>query len=127
MKRSAVSAYLHEHLTDCLVTDGNIITGNIVFAPDFPGFDGHFPGHPLVPGVCLVETVRCTLEKALQLDLTVSKVKSCRFRAQVLPGTGAAIKLLLKELTANQYQVQGEMFSGENSLLRISMIVEKGE
>lgn len=127
MKRSVISAYLHEHLTDCRLTDANTVTGKIVFTPDFPGFAGHFPGHPLVPGVCLVETVRCTLEKALHRNLVMVKIKSCRFRAQVLPQMSVEMKLTVKELSATQYQLQGEMFNDGNSLLRVSMIVEKGE
>ena len=64
MKKSAVSGYLHDHLTDCRLVDDNHITGKLKFAPDFPGFAGHFPEYPLVPGVCLVETVRCVFENA---------------------------------------------------------------
>lgn len=125
MKHSVISAYLHENLKDCQLIDDNHICGRILFTPDFPGFDGHFPGFKLVPGVCLVETVRCTFEKALQTRVQTVKIKSCRFRAQVVPDTAVEIKITVKELAPAHWQLQSEIMTGEVSALRVSLEVEK--
>jgi len=36
-------------------------------------FNGHFPGHPVVPGACMLQIVKEVLEKALETSLTVKK------------------------------------------------------
>lgn len=35
------------------------------FAPDHPVFEGHFPGHPIVPGVLLLDWAQSAIETHL--------------------------------------------------------------
>lgn len=60
---------------------------------DEPFFAGHFPGHPLMPGVLILEALAQTgAVAALSLPENRGKlaffggVKSCRFKRQVVPG-----------------------------------------
>ena len=58
-----------------------------------PFFQGHFPGHPVMPGVLILEALAQTgAVAALSLPENQGKialfggVKNCRFKKQVLPG-----------------------------------------
>lgn len=60
---------------------------------DEPFFVGHFPGHPVMPGVLILEALAQTgAVAALSLPENQGKlaffggVKSCRFKRQVVPG-----------------------------------------
>ena len=60
---------------------------------DEPFFAGHFPGHPVMPGVLILEALAQTgAVAALSLPENKGKlaffggVKSCRFKRQVVPG-----------------------------------------
>lgn len=56
----------------------------LVFSADHPAFGGHFPGHPIVPGVLLLDAAIHALETSSQR--VVSGVASAKFLAPVAPG-----------------------------------------
>ena len=76
-----------------LSQDGCSAEGEITLPPDFPGFQGHFPGHPVMPGVLILEALAQTgAVAALSLPENRGKlalfggVKNARFRRKVIPG-----------------------------------------
>lgn len=63
---------------------------------DHPAFEGHFPGQPLLPGVCLLAEV---LEAALDLPEwaeaigTAPRLGAVKFLAPVRPGAVLSLRL----------------------------------
>ena len=53
-KDSVIDGELRSRLTKLRRTDDGEYVGEIVFDAGFRGFEGHFEGNPIVPGVCLV-------------------------------------------------------------------------
>ncbi len=56
-------------------------------ASDHPAFAGHFPGHPILPGVVLLSEVLATIEAHTGLPPSAWIVASCKFMSPVSPGT----------------------------------------
>ena len=59
--------------------------GSFSIASDHPCLNGHFPGHPLVPGVVLLDEALSRLRAHLQSGPPV-RLQSIKFLAPVLPG-----------------------------------------
>ena len=78
-------------------TEGTIVANNgscsarLRFPPDFIGFQGHFPGNPILPGVCLIEAVLGVLESAYGKSLRLRKIVSAKFREPVRPDQAIVI------------------------------------
>ncbi|HEX7817243.1 hydroxymyristoyl-ACP dehydratase [Dyella sp.] len=70
-------------------TDGFVLAFGI--SSDHPCLPGHFPGHPLVPGVMLLEQVALALYQWRRLRLT--QVIEAKFVAPLLPGEQAEVSL----------------------------------
>ena len=77
-------------------------TAAIRFPMDFIGFQGHFPGNPVVPAVCLISTVELLAEHCLGRDLTITKVVSAKFRTPILPEQTVTIQATLTQTPAIQ-------------------------
>ncbi len=53
------------------------------FAADHPVFPGHFPGHPIVPGVLLLEWAQAAIEA--QLGQRVRALAEAKFHSPATP------------------------------------------
>jgi 3-hydroxyacyl-[acyl-carrier-protein] dehydratase len=82
--------------------DGRRIEARSTVPAESPVFEGHFPGHPLMPGVLLTETM-AQASGYLLLGLTgfshmpfLMAVDKARFRTFVGPGTELAVTATLE-------------------------------
>src|SRR5215469_16923482 len=72
--------------------EGRVIRADCLVPEASPAFEGHFPGHPLMPGVLMVETMAQTggwLVLAVlrfQRMPFLAQVKEAKLRAFVVPG-----------------------------------------
>lgn len=58
-----------------------------------PAIPGHFPGHPVVPGVVILQEVILATEHWLGRPLRVSALPYAKFLSPLLPGMQAAVQL----------------------------------
>lgn len=66
----------------------------IYFIPEnFPAFEGHFPGNPLLPAVCQTGLCADALSRQTGKPLEISAVARAKFMRPVLPGARVQITL----------------------------------
>jgi len=109
MTDSIISAELRKRLRGWVQTADQEYTCKVDFDPDFAGFEGHFPGNPIVPGVCLIELSRVLAEQAAGRELTLREISLCKFRRPILAGMTADCKLLLRPLNDSTFLIQTEI------------------
>lgn len=59
-------------------------------------YDGHFPGKPVVPGVCTLTIIKECLSEILQKEVTLRTIKDCKYISALLPQGNLNIALHLK-------------------------------
>lgn len=74
---------IKELLRQVVVHKDGRITAEISFPESFTGFKGHFPGKPVVPGVCKVLSVLALLELSLKQKVYLKTIVSSKFMALV--------------------------------------------
>lgn len=68
------------------VDDAGIVSRTFLFAPDFPGFGGHFPGAPILPAVVQIQAVVALASETAGEPLRLAAVESAKFLSPVRPG-----------------------------------------
>lgn len=58
------------------------------FNPQNEIYGAHFPGQPITPGVCIIQTAKELLEDYLQSDLEIYGAKNVKFLSVIVPEEG---------------------------------------
>ena len=69
-------------------------------------FEGHFPGQPVVPGVCMMQMVKEILEAVLEQPLRLYTADNLKFLAVIDPVETNTIQAVLKYTTAADESIQ---------------------
>jgi len=76
------SFYTLDHYS---LQDDHILAA-IRFDPEHPIFSGHFPGRPVVPGVCMVQIIKHLVIRALgREDIILSEGHQLKFLQLIIP------------------------------------------
>ena len=78
---------------------------------DYPGFDGHFPGSPVVPGVCQIHwAVEVALAYSRAPRLHIGELAAVKFHNLLTPGTVFVVEVEWKN-SGWRYRI----YNAENS------------
>lgn len=72
------------------------VRGGYEFAAGFAGFAGHFPEHPVVPGVSLLEAARQLAAETGSGDLELASIRQVKFFHSLGPGESVTMELRCK-------------------------------
>ena len=86
-------------------------------------FDGHFPGHPVVPGVILIETMAQTAAALIAYSIKnetfdkivyLMNVENTKFRRPVFPGEIIYSNVFALRSKGRVWRFSGEIFNDKN-------------
>jgi 3-hydroxyacyl-[acyl-carrier-protein] dehydratase len=75
----------------------NTLSGTIRFNQQHQIFDGHFPGQPVVPGVCMIQIVKELLQQHISKPLQLSSTGQVKFLQLITPDVSPEFTLNWKE------------------------------
>jgi 3-hydroxyacyl-[acyl-carrier-protein] dehydratase len=78
----------------------------IAVSGDHPSLVGHFPGHPIVPGVVLLREVLDTLRQGFAGPLVVTGFPHAKFSTPLKPGEVVTIRVEKETTTLATFSCQ---------------------
>jgi 3-hydroxyacyl-[acyl-carrier-protein] dehydratase len=61
-----------------------LLSADFTFAEDFLGFKGHFPGKPILPGVCKIQAAMLMLKESRKKNFVLKEIMLAKFFSPVL-------------------------------------------
>lgn len=90
--------------------DETVWTIHVELHPEHALYQGHFPAHPVVPGVCLLQIIKESVESIRQHKLQYAQIASCKFLSAIHPAETPQLHftLTMKETEEGKLQLQAE-------------------
>ena len=92
--------------------------------PEWPIYKAHFPGHPITPGVCIVQMVQELLQELVHRDLCLIEAKNVKYVAIVSPEEITELTVTfskIEEQPEGRLKVQAQVASGETLCTKLSV------
>jgi 3-hydroxyacyl-[acyl-carrier-protein] dehydratase len=83
------------HITE-LETAGNAVKAMLRLNTAHPIFEGHFPGQPVVPGVCMMQMAKEIAEQVLGKETRLIKADQLKFLALLIPAESKTLQMDIK-------------------------------
>ena len=107
------------------IIESTSIVGVKHVTPEEPYFEGHFPSHPVMPGVLIVEAMAQSAASLVVHTLGQSargkvvyfmSVEEAKFRRPVKPGDTLYVHCVVQQSRKNVWKFKGEAFVGEHKV-----------
>lgn len=92
-------------------------------------FKGHFPGNPIMPGVCMIQIIKELTEKITESTLMIQTLANVKFMALINPEKNPELRLEL-DITMtedNLVKVKNTTYFNETVALKLSNVYKKLE
>lgn len=99
---------------------------HLAILPECNVYDGHFPGDPVCPGVCNIETIKECAMILTGETLRYSTIKQCRLTALATPSVSPEVdvQIALSE-SASGYNVQATILDEKQTYMILKGQLEK--
>lgn len=69
--------------------------------PDHPVYQAHFPGKPITPGACLLQTAGLLLQQQTGRPLYLKSSKNIKYLSILIPEEGKEVKCVFSHIVEN--------------------------
>jgi len=127
MPRSSESAYSIKNTTQSKSGNDTILKNQLVFDKNHDIFKGHFPGHPIVPGVLQIEAIKQIVESYLSQSIMLTKGENIKFLASINPNITSTLEcqITMSPETNNGYEVRAIISKDQTVFMKFNGIFVK--
>jgi 3-hydroxyacyl-[acyl-carrier-protein] dehydratase len=90
-------------------------------------FKGHFPGNPIMPGVCMIQIIKELTESITQSSLMIQTLSNVKFMALINPEVNPKLRLELEINTTDDdlIKVKNTTYFNDTIALKLSNAYQK--
>ena len=114
---------LHDLYTIQSTTESeNQVQAEVLLHAGHAIFKGHFPGQPVLPGVCMMEMITEIMGEHLKKSFRISSAPLIKFLLMIDPRINSRIQFEIKYQTfSGTANVNGKIYSGSQTFMKFQM------
>lgn len=120
---------LRSEIARCMLAPAAVeegaLTAHFRFPPGFTGFQGHFPGQPVLPAVCMVQTVLVMLEQRHSPPVSLRSIVSAKWQAPVGPDSDIAVRVQEQPGPDGAISARAQILNGHGPVADMRLIVTR--
>lgn len=92
-----------------------------------PIFGGHFPGKPVVPGVCMLQMIKEVIEKQEGKNYFLQEASSLKFLSVLDPEACSEVEstILIERRNEDSIQINGAIFAGSVTFFKMKATLKR--
>lgn len=83
-----------------------VIQAELILNAGHKIYEGHFPGQPVTPGVCMMQMIKEIVETVLQRETRLVHANEMKFLLMIIPGENNAIRAQIKYTVVESEGIQ---------------------
>ena len=101
-----------------------IIQATVLLRASHPIFKGHFPEHPVLPGVCMLEMITEIAGHHLHKHIRITGAPTIKFLHMIDPNSDPLIQFEIKyEEELKNITAQGKIYSASRVFMKFQLIL----
>lgn len=106
---------------DPINSTGHSIEAKVRIEKSHAIFEGHFPGQPILPGVCMMQLIKELIESADQKKYTFSTADNMKFLNIIDPGKDDHINasILMEQRNEQGMKISATLFAGDITFFKL--------
>jgi 3-hydroxyacyl-[acyl-carrier-protein] dehydratase len=103
----------------------DVSTATILLNESHTIFEGHFPGQPVVPGVCMLQMIRELMEVQTGKKLFIAEADSIKFLNVINPSDHTEIEAAINySPQGHNVTIQATLFAGTITFFKLKAILK---
>lgn len=91
-------------------------------------FEGHFPGLPIVPGVCMLQMVREIMEVHFGHDLKITASDNMKFLSVINPDQNVEVEAAINfSQDGDRVSINATLFAGTTTFFKLKATLQAAE
>ena len=101
--------------------EGDLWRVSVELNPGHEIYRGHFPGQPVMPGVCTLSMVKECVEEIVGKKLLLRTIRECKFLASILPQEHRTVEIEFSILPVEEalLRLRCTAFAGGKCVLKL--------
>lgn len=102
-----------------------VVKAKISINKDHRIFEGHFPGLPVVPGVCMMQIIRELMEVSMDRELKIGGADNMKFLSVINPDNHLEIDAVInyQEVTGS-FSINATLFAGTITFFKLKATLQ---
>ena len=121
---SVLSKEIKQYMSGLTVPADDKFTARFIFPAEFTGFQGHFPGNPILPGVCMIQAV-IIMFKEFEKKITLKEILQAKFFLPVSCNKELFFQCTRFAKKENEYLIKTLITSSDKTIAKLELYFER--